>query len=183
MWLHFDVESYETIDELYSEWTRRGARVIERPQDRPWDIMPVAKALREWRRLLKPTGLIAFSAMRECSPPAAHIFRQCAAQFGLSLSDPSEELGTALRCQAALISAGFEVVEVLVEQVAFSAQDLALAWESNSRTAGHSEVQSLSLEDQAALRMQYLDALVRVQHETPGTLERADVLYAVGRRW
>src|SRR5688500_5360294 len=56
--------------------------------------MPVAAALEEWHRLLKEGGRVAFSTMCSGSPPAGRIFRECAQAFGLSLRDPSAELGS-----------------------------------------------------------------------------------------
>jgi uncharacterized glyoxalase superfamily protein PhnB len=36
MWLHLDIGTAEQVDELYTEWLRLGARVIEAPSNRPW---------------------------------------------------------------------------------------------------------------------------------------------------
>jgi ubiquinone/menaquinone biosynthesis C-methylase UbiE len=144
--------------------------------------MPVTEALREWRRLLKGRGLLAFSTMKAGSPPAGRVFRECAARFGLSLSDPSQPLGSVDACRHALEAAAFEVVDIVSETVDFSAQDLTLAWESNSRSAGHAEVQRLSAPEQSALKGAYLQALAREDHEHPGVLRQAEILYALGRR-
>jgi hypothetical protein len=101
--------------------------------------------------------------------------------FGLSLRDPSEPLGSVSACRCALEAAGLAVVDVLGETIEFSAEDLALAWDSNSRSSGHAEVQRLSVQEQEALRVAYVDALAREEREHPGTLGQADVLYAFGR--
>jgi ubiquinone/menaquinone biosynthesis C-methylase UbiE len=144
--------------------------------------MPVAEALREWRRLLKPGGLVAFSALQSGSPAGRRIFRACAAGFGLVLPDPWEPLGTIAACRTALAKAGFEVAEIVNEVVEFSAQDLSVAWESNFKSPGHREARLLNVEDQAALKNAYLDALAREERQNPGALTRADILYALGRR-
>lgn len=144
--------------------------------------MPVTEALREWHRLLKPGGLVAFSTMRAGSPPAGRIFRDCAAAFGLSLHDPSEALGSVSACRSVLEEAGLRVVQIVSEQIEFSAQDLTLAWESNSRSAAHPAVQRLNEEQQQALKRQYHDALAREESGHPGALGRGDILYALGRR-
>jgi ubiquinone/menaquinone biosynthesis C-methylase UbiE len=144
--------------------------------------MPAADALREWHRLLKPGGLVAFSTMRAGSPPAGQLFRDCAAAFGLSLCDPSAPLGSVLACRTALNEAGFDVVDIVSEPVAFSPQDLALAWESNFRAVAHAAVRRLDVDRQAALKCEYLEAVSREESRHPGTLSRADILYALGRR-
>jgi ubiquinone/menaquinone biosynthesis C-methylase UbiE len=142
--------------------------------------MPVAEALQEWRRLLKPRGIVAFSSMRAGSPPAARLFRDCAARFGLTLPDPSVPLGTEAACRDTLEAAGFAVLDIVGDIVEFTAQDFTLAWESNYRSAGHAPVQSLDAEDQARLKQAYLEALAREQREDAGALARAGILYAVG---
>jgi ubiquinone/menaquinone biosynthesis C-methylase UbiE len=143
--------------------------------------MNVAAALGEWCRLLKPGGLVAFSTMAAGSPPPGRIFRDCAARFGLALRDPSEALGTTARCRTALRDAGFDVAAVLSEIIEFSGQDLALAWDSNVRSAGHELVQSLSQPDRAALKKAYTEVLVRMERESPRALTQAEILYAFGR--
>jgi ubiquinone/menaquinone biosynthesis C-methylase UbiE len=144
--------------------------------------MPAADALREWRRLLKVGGLVAFSTMATGSPPAARIFRAYATMFGVSLPDPSAPLGSISACRSVLEGAGFEVVTIVHEAIEFSPQDLTLAWESNARSAAHSNIQRLSEEEQETLKIRYLDALAREEGEHPGALKRADILYALGRR-
>ena len=144
--------------------------------------MPVAEALREWYRLVKPGRLVAFSTMKAGSPPGGRIFRDCAATFGVSLPDPSEALGSVSACRRALEAAGFEVVDIVSETIEFSSQDLTLAWESNVRSTGHAEVQRLSAQEHGALKDAYLNALAREEQEHPGALGQADILYALGRR-
>jgi SAM-dependent methyltransferase len=142
--------------------------------------MPVAEALREWARLLRPGGVVAFSTMRTGSPSAGRLFRECAATFGLELKDPSEALGTPARCREVLEDAGFTRVDVTPDRVDFESLDPTLAWEANSRAM---DVQrSLSPEQLQALRERYLGALSRAMQEDLAASARAEVLYAVARR-
>jgi SAM-dependent methyltransferase len=140
--------------------------------------MNVAKALSDWHRLLKTGGVIAFSTMRAGSPSAGRIFRECAAKYGLTLSDPSEELGSEARCRKALEAAGFEVVRLLPDRVDFVTVDPVLAWEANSRAGGHAAARSLDADQQAALRQEFVAAL----EADAGSAARADVIFAIGRR-
>jgi ubiquinone/menaquinone biosynthesis C-methylase UbiE len=143
--------------------------------------MSVPDALREWHRLLRRGGLIAFSALESGSPRGALIFRDCASRFGVVLRDPLEELGTIAACRTALEHAGFTVTSVVSETVNFSPTDVAKAWESNFTSASHPELRGLAAHDAGALRSEYLDALAREESAHPGALTQAGVLYAVGR--
>jgi ubiquinone/menaquinone biosynthesis C-methylase UbiE len=144
--------------------------------------MDVARALAEWRRVLKPGGRVAFSSMATRSPPAGALFRDCAAESGVRLGDPSAPLGSARACRAALLHAGFVAVDVETGTVRVDAGDHALAWESNLRSAGHAAVQGLAAADLDALRQRYLSALERASRHDLAALEAATVLYASGRR-
>ena len=87
-------------------------------------------------RLLKPRGIVAFSTMNAGSPSAGRLFRECAADFGLTLDDPSESLGTKERCRSALEAADFEVVQITQSRVDCKTLDPVTAWEANFCAAG-----------------------------------------------
>ena len=144
--------------------------------------MSVPDALREWYRLLKRGGLLAFSSIQAGSPRGARIFRDCAARFGVVLRDPLEELGTTVACRTSLEQAGFDVTSIVSETVNLSPADLTNAWESNFKSASHPELRRLGAREADALRVEYLDALARDESVNPGALAQAGVLYALGRR-
>jgi ubiquinone/menaquinone biosynthesis C-methylase UbiE len=144
--------------------------------------MSAADALREWHRLLRPGGIVAFSTMHAGSPPGGRIFRECAATFGISLRDPCAPLGSVAASARALTSAGFAVVKIVDEFIAFSAQDLALAWESNFGSIAHADVRALDQDRQQALHDVYVNALESREREHPGALSEAPILYAIGRK-
>ena len=143
--------------------------------------MPVASALDEWHRVLKPGGIVGFSTMREGAPKAGQLFRDCAREFGIVLQDPSAALGSDARCRAALAAAGFQEIAVVAEHVDFSPADLARAWDSNSRSPSHVAVRELSDTDRDALQARYESAL-SAHLAADAAFARADVLYAFGRK-
>jgi hypothetical protein len=144
--------------------------------------MPVAKALRQWRRLLKTDGVVAFSTMRVGSPSAGRIFRECAARFGLDVTDPSEALGTEDRCRHVLEEAGFDRLRVIPGRVDFEGFDPTLAWEANFRAAGPAAARVLSAERETLLRQQFIEALSQAMQVDFVTFTRADVIFAIGQR-
>ena len=144
--------------------------------------MPFASALREWRRLLVPGGLVGFSTMRAGFPMPGRLFRDCAGEYGLQLHDPSAALGSEAAASAALSAAGFTDITIMPGAVTLSASDLALAWESNLRSAAHSAVHELSVADQAGMRGRYEAALDIARLAEPSSIARAEVLYTFGRR-
>jgi ubiquinone/menaquinone biosynthesis C-methylase UbiE len=144
--------------------------------------MPVAKALREWRRLLKPGGTVAFSSTRQGSPSAGRVFRACAQGFGVSLADPSESLGTEERCFAALRGAGFDKPHAVAGRVAFETLDPELVWEANFRSPRHAATHHLTGEQQGALKQAFLRALGELMQEDPAGTGFADVIFATGYR-
>jgi SAM-dependent methyltransferase len=143
--------------------------------------MPVAAALGEWHRLLKADGVVSFSTMQAGSPSAGRLFRECAATFGLHLSDPSEALGSDERCRRALGAAGFDRVRVIAARVDFESLDPTLAWEANSRAFGLA-VRTLSTEDQRLLQHRFLTALTQAMQRDLAASARAHVLFATGQK-
>lgn len=144
--------------------------------------MSVSKALGEWHRLLKPGGLLAFSTMKEGFPQAGQLFRECAEAFGITIKDPSQELGSEERCRLALETSGFRQIKVIQEQIELSTLDLAQAWESNFRSAAHSAVSQLRVSDQEALRQKYELLLGRARKHDHRAISHAEVFYAFGQK-
>lgn len=144
--------------------------------------MPIAAALGEWHRLLRPAGRVAISEIAAGSPHAARLFRDLAVDFGLQLVDPCAALGSTGAARSALESAGFEVESITVEPVAFSTRDFDQAWEANFRSPGHAAVQQLPDASRDLFRARYLEALRRLEHDGPQLLTESRILYAIGRK-
>lgn len=144
--------------------------------------MPVSAALTEWHRLLRPNGTIAVSSMRTGSPVAGRLFRECAATFGFRLVDPSEALGSEPACRAALEAAGFGHTVVVIDRLPFTAQDTAMAWESNLGSAAHEAVRLAGPDLLASMRAAFVRSLEDEERRTPGSTTSAEVLFARARR-
>lgn len=143
--------------------------------------MPVQRALTEWRRLLRPGGTIGFSTMRAGFPQAGQLFRDCAAEFGVPLTDPSAPLGSESLAAAALRQGGFAVIAVVADRVVLSDVDYSCAWESNLRSAAHEAVRSLAPASLEALQLRFEQALDDRRRSDP-SFAVAEVLYAYGAR-
>jgi ubiquinone/menaquinone biosynthesis C-methylase UbiE len=141
--------------------------------------MPYLQALREWHRLLKPGGIVAFSNMAAGSPRAAAIFRQSAAGFGVTLDDPTAPLGTTSACRTALEDTGFGLDRIVSETIEFSDEDLRHAWESNVGSAAYAATRGLPAPQLDALKSEFLAAFER---EPRDALTRAEMLYVIGVR-
>jgi ubiquinone/menaquinone biosynthesis C-methylase UbiE len=143
--------------------------------------MPMPRALAEWHRLLKPGGTVGFSSMRVGFPRAGQLFRDCAAEFGVKLMDPSAELGSEFASREALERAGFVDISLVADRVSLTAADFSSAWNSNLRSAAHAVVRTLRPADLERLRARYEDSLADARRTLPA-YEVAEVLYAYGKK-
>lgn len=142
--------------------------------------MPVHQALCEWRRVLRYPGIVGFSTMRAGFPVASRIFRMQAANRGLALPDPAEELGHPDRCRQALTAAGFTVRDIVEETVRFSAADLAGAWEAHARGAFADAVKRFPEAAARGFRAEYEQAIADLLRENEVSVCDAQVIYAIG---
>jgi hypothetical protein len=109
------------------------------------------------------------------------LFRDCAAEFGVRLIDPSAALGSETASRAVLSHAGFVEVGIVAGHVSLSAADFSLAWESNMRSAAHADVRMLSPGDLDALHVRFEQALAEARRKV-SAYDVAEVLYAYGRK-
>ena len=144
--------------------------------------MPVGRALNEWHRILKPGGTVAFTSMAAGHPAAGRIFRECAAAFGVQLTDPSALLGSENACCAALEASGFVVSTVTRRSIAFTPQDIGHAWASNVHSPAHAAVHAMGSDALARMQKAFEAAMRREKQPNPDGISNADVLFALGRR-
>lgn len=72
-------------------------------------------ALRLWHRLLKPAGLIGFHAFADTAFVGGVVTQKVAQRYGVSFA-MSKPTGTVEKCHDLLASAGFEEIDIKIEQ-------------------------------------------------------------------
>ena len=144
--------------------------------------IPVVEGVREWHRLLRPGGLMAFSTMPAGFPLAGRLFRECAGEYGVVLDDPCVPLGSESACRNALTGAGFIDARAVTDPIRFSVRDLDRAWESNLRSLAHKAVRDLPAGSLRALEQRYEAVLTARLRADPETLLTSPMLYAFARR-
>jgi ubiquinone/menaquinone biosynthesis C-methylase UbiE len=181
----------DSSGEARIEWMQTDAADLPSLSDESFDAvlcaaallyMPVATALAEWRRLLRPGGTVAFSSMRSGFPVAGRVFRECAARYGYQLTDPSDPLGSVQACHAVLRGAGFTNTVVVPASIPFTPGDSAVAWESNLGSTAHAPVQSASQEIIDAIKAAFERQLPEEERRRPGATSTTEVLFARGTR-
>jgi len=108
----------------------------------------MTKALREWHRVLKTGGRVAFSTWGVTfRQPTGKPFSERLAQYGTQ-GPPTrnliEQTDTPDKCRELLKSAGFEEIEVTTEQLGYYHPDTTAYWQEISSTIVRPRLESLS---------------------------------------
>ena len=172
------------------EFIQRDATALTELADSAFDVVtaatsliyiPVAEGLREWHRLLREGGLIAFSTMEAGFPIAGRLFRECAAEYGVVIEDPCGPLGSRDACRNALAAAGFVDAEIVTEPIQFSFRDIDRAWESNFRSVAHKAVRDLPAKSLHELQQRYEGLLADAMRTGSARVLQSSMLYALAR--
>ncbi|MEV7801719.1 methyltransferase domain-containing protein [Microbispora sp. NPDC088329] len=142
--------------------------------------LSASTAFAAWHRVLRPGGLLCYSAMRAGFPHAARVFRECAGDFGLALIDPMAEVGTEERSRAAVAEAGFVYERAVPDVIALPPRTAADLWRGHVVNPNYPEVASLSPEESAAFRASYLARVAELLTE-PDAFD-LPVMYVYARK-
>ncbi|GAA0977755.1 methyltransferase domain-containing protein [Acrocarpospora macrocephala] len=102
--------------------------------------LDAGRALAAWHRVLKPGGMLAYSAMRAGFPVSSRVFRECAAEVGVPVADPMAALGSERASRDACEKAGFRVDRIVSDVVRRPPLPAAELWRSNARNPLNPEV-------------------------------------------
>jgi ubiquinone/menaquinone biosynthesis C-methylase UbiE len=145
----------------------------------------IPAALRIWYRLLKPSGLIGFHAFADTAFVEGVTVQKIVEKYGISLAF-NKPTGTVEKCHDLLATAGFEEIEIKVEQNGFyiSLEQAKRMWSGGSHPAPGqfpnplSQLSSEQLEQVKAELATQLEALVTEQ----GIWNDIIIFYTFGRK-
>lgn len=121
------------------------------------DIPP---ALHKWHSFLKPGGKLVFNAWAENAFTTSVLFREVAARYGVTVTNPNAPLGTPQKCQQLLSAAGFQNITIQQEQFGWYFTpdvDIALQiWEVNAKNVFGYQVQQLAPDKLRECKAEYI---------------------------
>ena len=79
-------------------------------------LTDIPTALRNWHRLIKKDGFIAFNVWYENAFPPSVLFREVAQRFGINVPNPNAPMGTSERCNQLLQEIDFRDIQIETEQ-------------------------------------------------------------------
>ncbi|MGB3299741.1 MAG: class I SAM-dependent methyltransferase [Phormidesmis sp.] len=125
----------------------------------------IPAVLQRWYKALKTSGTVAFSCFAETSPSAGVLFRKTVEKYGISIPNPNKPLGTPEKCIQMLRFAGFENVEIVIEQFGSYLQDGRRAWAGNANSAFGLQNANWSDERLKQCQQEYLSAITSSSEE------------------
>ena len=150
----------------------------------PW-LENKAATLRLWHQFLKADGLIGVHTPAETAYVGYVVFREVLARYGVVL-EPSNRLGTLEACRNLFLNAGFEAVEIKIEQHGsyLSLDKAKAAWGGNSfPTPGQPEnplsrLSEVQLEQAKA----EFEAELEARQTEQGVWDDVTTWYVIGRK-
>ncbi|MGB6297184.1 MAG: methyltransferase domain-containing protein [Rivularia sp. (in: cyanobacteria)] len=79
-------------------------------------LTDIPSALRNWHRLIKKDGFIAFNVWQENAFPPSVLFREVALRYGINVPNPNAAMGTIEKCNGILHETGFRDIKIITEQ-------------------------------------------------------------------
>ncbi len=79
-------------------------------------LTDIPAALRNWHRLIKKDGFIAFNVWQENAFPSSVLFREVAQKYGINVPNPNAAMGTMEKCNQLLHETGFQNIQVETQQ-------------------------------------------------------------------
>lgn len=125
----------------------------------------IPTALHKWHSFLKPGGKLVFNAWTENAFTTSILFREVAARYGVTVTNPNASLGTPQKCQQLLSAAGFQNKNIIIQEEQFgwyftpdpdSAQQI---WEVNAKNVFGYQVQQLAPEKLQECFAEYIKAV------------------------
>lgn len=146
-------------------------------------IPDMLAAPKEWLRVLKPGGRVAFTTFtRQAFYPQAGMFRELIEKFGVKFSEPGwQRLSTETECRELLLQAGFENIEIAVKQMGYHLANEQDWWELLTNSGFRGYLEQLDAAQQAEFRQQHLTQ-VRELLSDKGLWLNVETLFARGTR-
>jgi ubiquinone/menaquinone biosynthesis C-methylase UbiE len=120
----------------------------------------IPTALHKWHGFLKPGGKLVFNAWTENAFTTSVLFREVAAKYNITVTNPNAPLGTPQKCQQLLSAACFQDITIQQEQFGWyftpdvdSAQQI---WEVNAKNVFGYQVQQLAPEKLQGCKAEYI---------------------------
>ncbi len=137
--------------------------------------------LQSWYRFLKPGGIVAFSCFAETAMTTSVLYRAKLQDYGITVPNPNEILGTPEKCLEMLQKAGFKDIDIQTEQFGFYLNEAQSAWQGNSNSACGYQVFQLSQDKLAQLKAEYLTE-VKALATDKGIWNDATAFFVVARK-
>jgi ubiquinone/menaquinone biosynthesis C-methylase UbiE len=123
-------------------------------------LKDIPKALKDWYRVLKPGGILAFTSFGErfLQPVIKLLGERLSKYFGQSPPVPFfiERTNTPDKCQILLKDAGFEDIHITTEELGFFLPDLSAYWQEISQTFVRLHLIRLSASDYEKFKAEHL---------------------------
>ena len=79
-------------------------------------LTDIPTALRNWHRLIRKDGFVAFNVWYENAFPPSVLFREVAKRYGINVPNPNAPMGTSERRNKLLQEIGFRDIQIETEQ-------------------------------------------------------------------